>query len=320
MDAMIVDPSQTVVLSCLGWVDHGSLWKYDVTAGVPTLLPLSDAEFLRVFAGDERYFVVQHHWGASRFRVTAHAWDHPEVSVGAIDVSGWVPNVSGDRSVWAGLPTAFVGALDHDATGAAGHYVLTTNGGSPTVTRLEWFDERYDHGYQGVISVLRLRRDAMLLFGVQRSSDLVLTDVAGGSELRRVPLAGAFGNPHPFQSRLGHDIWTTDYDTIVRLDSRSWAVLGERMLQPAAAGTRMFVGDVWLPPDESMVVVARPGVGDVLVLDPRSLDVSASVELGREPLAAVALTGGTVIARDWKTGDPLLGELPSRRRWARRRG
>lgn len=104
------------------------------------------------------------------------------------------------------------------------------------------------------------------------------------------------------------------------MDSRSWAVLVARMLQPAAAGTRMFVGEVWLPPDESMVVVARPGSGDVLVLDPTSLDVSASVELGREPLVTVSLTGGKVVARDWKTGDVLLGEMPSRRRWPRQRG
>jgi len=34
---------------------------------------------------------------------------------------------------------------------------------------------------------------------------------------------------------------------------------------------------------------------------------------GRQPLEAVALPGGKIVARDWKTGDLLLGTLE--RRW-----
>lgn len=71
----------------------------------------------------------------------------------------------------------------------------------------------------------------------------------------------------------------------------------------------MFIGDLWVTPDESEILVPRPGSGDVLVLDSESLAIHASVYLGSEPLVAVALADGRIVARDWMTGSVLLGQL-----------
>ncbi len=83
----------------------------------------------------------------------------------------------------------------------------------------------------------------------------------------------------------------------------------------------MFVGDAWVSPDESYLLVPRPGSGDVVALDAESLSPWASVELGQQPLVAVALADGRVVARDWKTGNTLLGHLERRTpgRFGRRR-
>lgn len=71
----------------------------------------------------------------------------------------------------------------------------------------------------------------------------------------------------------------------------------------------MFVGDLWIPPGEDYVLVPRPGSGDVAVLDPIGLTVSRTVDLGRQPLDAATLEDGHVVARDWNTGDALVGFL-----------
>ncbi len=81
----------------------------------------------------------------------------------------------------------------------------------------------------------------------------------------------------------------------------------------------MFVGDPWLSADESFLLVPRPGSGDVAVLDPESLALRMSVALGRQPLTAVALSGGRVVARDWKTGETLHGQTSRKSRWHWRR-
>lgn len=128
---MIADPSSRVALSCLGWVDRGSLWQFESASGRQSSIALSDADFLRLFAGDREHFVVQHNWGAKRFTVAVHAWSRPGVAVSSIEVAGWVPRVEGDLAMWASLPVAYVGVLDDDATGAAGYFVLTVRDGEP---------------------------------------------------------------------------------------------------------------------------------------------------------------------------------------------
>ena len=58
-----------------------------------------------------------------------------------------------------------------------------------------------------------------------------------------------------------------------------------------------------------MCVVARPFSGDVVVLDPTDLNTRFKCEIGHEPLEAVVLRDGGVVARDWQTGRLLRGQL-----------
>jgi hypothetical protein len=75
------------------------------------------------------------------------------------------------------------------------------------------------------------------------------------------------------------------------------------------------LGDLWgsFVADEARCVVARPYSGDVIEIASSTLTTKRRAKLGRQPLEAVALPGGKVVARDWKTGDVLHGTLA--RRW-----
>ena len=105
--------------------------------------------------------------------------------------------------------------------------------------------------------------------------------------------------------------WVVDYDTLVRLDRDDWSIDREALLQGPRKMAGMFLGNMWTPHDQSYLLVPRPGSGDVLVIDPDSLAVTEAVSLGGEPLDAVVLCDGVLIAREWKTGRLMKGEIRS---------
>ena len=317
---MITDPSSRIALASLGWVDHGSIWRFDSVTGAIDDFLLSDADYLGLHAGPNEHFAVQHNWGTRCFRISAHHYRRPSTPLASIEVNGRTTRSSGDAAVWNELPAAYVGCLDDDATGAAGYFALMIADGVPTVHRLDWFDDSYDHGYQGVTSVVEAS-PGLLLYGVQRSSDLVVCEAASQRLVRRVHLAGRYGNPRPLLSRQTQRLWVVDYDTILRLDRRTLNVERQARLQPALDGAKMFVGDPWLSRDESFIVVPRPGSGDVVLLDAVSLSVIETVAAGTEPLEA-AVVGAQLVGRNWKTGEHFVAAVSATRgaRWRRWRG
>ena len=108
-------------------------------------------------------------------------------------------------------------------------------------------------------------------------------------------------------------MWARDYDTLVVIGTADWQVLRSARLQNAFTGTQQFIGDFAFAPDQALCAVARPFRGDVVAVDLASLKIKSFAKLGRQPLEAVALPGGKIVARDWKSGDLLLGALE--RRW-----
>jgi len=101
--------------------------------------------------------------------------------------------------------------------------------------------------------------------------------------------------------RSAPEMWAVDYDTVVRVDRRSWVVTGTFLgQQPTTSGVRMFVGDLWFTGDEQLALVPRPGSGDVLTLHTSSLEVVDRFETGQHPLQAVLTLYGDVVARDWR--------------------
>ena len=307
---MITDPACSVAVSCLGWVDHGALWTLSSDTVTPEVIRLGDAQWLSLHPGspDQTVFAVMHHFDGSLLRITGHSYAEPATVLASVDVRGWTASMTGAAEVWAGHEWLFVGYLGDSATGAAGYYLIRVTESRARVDRLDWFDDRFDHGYQGVGSVVAFG-DHGYLFGVQRSSELALASFDDVSRVRFVGLADRGGNPAPISDSDGRGLWVIDYDTIVRLDAKLQA--RETLLaQPAVDGLRMFLGDGWLNPTNRHLLVARPGTGDVVEVAPSPLRIVASHRLGRQPLQAVRTSDGRIVARDWHSGD-LLTAAPA---------
>jgi hypothetical protein len=293
------------VLSNLGWVDKGSLWRYDSHTQTLDRVAISDATYLRLDTGDAGATIAIQHGLQAGTLVTIAPFGAPQSPIVQVEVVGWTARVDGDLDEFVGHRRLYVTYLNSHATGAAGYYLIEVGARDVRVRRLDWFDDpKYDHGYQSVISVVETP-SGEYVFGVQRSSDLVACDPIDLSVTREVALAGRGGNPVPFFRADRSEIWAVDYDTVVRLDAATLRVTGTWFGQQPHDGSRMFLGNTWLGPGDSEVVVARPGSGDVVALDPSTMQIRRSWRTGRQPLTA-ALVEDRVVARDWKTGDLLL--------------
>ncbi|TCN40118.1 hypothetical protein EV644_10645 [Kribbella orskensis] len=305
---VITSPGDTVAFDNLGWVDGGAVWRFDGATGTQDRVPVGGATHLRLSAAPAADSVVVEHGFRGRFAVSVRSWSSLAEPLVRVDVSGWTSSVAGDLDAFEGHQRVFVSYLDDVATGAPGYFLAEVGDRDVRVRRLDWFDhDRYDPVWQSVMSVVALP-GGEYVFGVQRSSDLVVCDPTDLSVIRDVPLAGRFGNPAPFLRAGGSELWAVDYDTVVRLDTDSLTVEDRWLGQPPQTrGVWMFLGDVWMPRHERELMIARPGAGDVVAIDAESLRVVRRWLTGREPLT-VALLDGRLVARDRKTGDLLTAE------------
>ena len=206
---MIVSPDQKLVLSNLGWVDHGAVWRYNHATDSAEEVVVGDARHLVLHAGVGGLFLAVHHFDGSQLVITVQTFDRPAEAVASMTVSGWAPRMEGDPAAWTAVPQRHVGWLNEDATGAAGYFLVSVGANGAAIARLDWFDaDSYDLGYQSVTSVATVPHTGELLFGVQRAGHLVLAEPTG-DRIQVIQLAERHGNPVP-HLRVGiHDAWAT---------------------------------------------------------------------------------------------------------------
>jgi hypothetical protein len=298
---MIASDDRSVIVSSLGWVDHDALWVLNAPHNRPeTVACNSGAKWLSVRKGSDGHFVVVHHFDAERFELSVRRFETPHQADATVIVTSSGAVFSGDQGLWRYVPRLHAEYLPFAPWQ---EYVLLTVEADlerVAVQRFAWFDDSYDHGCQGIIGVLEMPGEDFAMVAVQRSSVLVMHDLETGASRGSVALGDRQGNPHMLLRR--GELWATDYDTLIVVDTCTWQVARSRHLQDAVQGTAMFVGDFALTADESTCLVARPGSGDIIGLEPQTLAVVGRAMTGQEPLELAALGDDRVVARDWKTG------------------
>jgi hypothetical protein len=314
---MISNPGGTTVLSSLGWIDHDALWRFDSGGGAPETIPLhTGGRYSSLHhLGSER-FAVAHHFDGRRFEVSVRSFSDPGGVLAHAAIADDENSVSGDSSAWSGVPLLYIGYLGFAPWKDFALLRISPSTHTIEIQRLQWYDDSYDKLYQGVGDVLALPDTECALVSVQRSSRLILHDLETGAQRRSIDLGGRGGNPTLVLRNSGNEVWASDYDTLVVLRTDDWRVVKRSRLQRASAGMRQFIGEFSFAPDQALCVVARPFNADVVAIDLASLRIRSSAKVGRQPLEAVALAGGEIVARDWKTGDLLRGALE--RRWLAR--
>lgn len=311
--AMISNPEETTLLSSVGWVDHDALWRFDGRDGSIDAVPLeSGARYASLHSLGSERFAVAHHFDGTRFEVSVRSFSDPSIVLARAVVADGKSALTGDISAWTAVPRLYVEYLRFAPWNDFVLLSVSPSTSSIEVQRLEWYDQSYDKGYQGVIDVLDVPAARAALLSVQRSSRLILHDVETGKQRRSIELAGRGGNPRLELRNSGKEVWASDYDTLVVLRTEDWQIDRQVRLQTAAAGTQQFIGDFSFARDQPVCVVARPFSGDVVGVDLPNLRIEWSARVGGQPLEVAVLAQGKVVARDWKTGAPLRGALVRR--------
>jgi hypothetical protein len=304
---MMTDSQGSVIVSSLGWVDHGSLWIMSVGSGRTETVLLSEAKYLSLHPGTDDFFSVNHHFDSDRARITIHRYSDPREVAASANLTPEGSALDGDLSLWSFVQKNYVSYY-------AGPYwkdfcllQVAQQVRRLELQQLDWYSDGYDKGYQGIIGVVEVPDDDLLIISVQRDSHPVLYDPRVRKKVGTLELCNRSGNPNLFFRRRASELWADDYDTVVKLEPVTWRVLGSKLLQPAMAGARQFIGKFSFDAEESLCVVARPFSRDVIGLDPTTLQMRFRCDLDGQPIVAVALPDGSVNARDWKSGALLRG-------------
>jgi len=303
---MILNSAGTQAISNLGWVDNGRLWIYSSANVSPDNVVLSDAKYIEVLPGRNDLFAAVHHWDGKRLEITAHHHSEPGGVIARASIQQTVRGADaklklvfeGDSSVWSQLPRAYVAFVFDNFR------LIRTNADEyGDVQELEWYDDSYDKGYQGIVGVIEIQNSRNLIISIQRDSYPILYDPRTRRAIRKLSLADRHGNPEFLFRASANEFWVSDYDFIVKLDANTLTVKESSLIQDSISGSWRFIGNFCFDREEKICVIARPYSQDAVVLEADSMRQIDAVNLAGQPLDIALMADGTLTARDWKTGD-----------------
>lgn len=316
---MIPNKDGSFVVSSFGWVENGAVWTYSSKSREVATIPLSTARWVELLAGVDDMFAALHHWDGEDLELSVASISAPGDALAQARLSGTDQKLTGELSVWEHVPKAYTAWYAPSGANGGSYCLIRPDVSSKRlkVTPLSWFDDSYDWEHQGVTGVTEVPDSDLLLFTVGRDRHLVLYDPGTDQVVRRIRVGGSNGADAPRFHR--GELWVKDYDHLVRVDPKDWSVTRSLRLQGDVRSpygpTGSFIGEFGFVHDGDECFVARPESNDVLLLDCDSMTVTRRARFDGQPLEATVLSDGTVVARDWKTGRLLVGEMakPGRR-------
>jgi hypothetical protein len=306
---MLISPDSRLVISHLGWIDKSALWTYDVVKDSVNLVPVGNAKYLTLYScKDKNQFAVFHHSDDTLIRLTVHSFDNPAIPLCTIEHSEGKTQVRGEFEVLQNAPSYYVAFYNPGYNADFYLIYIDLEQGEIETERFDWYGDNYDKGYQGIVGVTELD-SGNLIVSIQRDSQPVIYDPKAKVVVRKLSLAGNYGNPKFQFARQRGEIWADDYDTILKFDSKTLTLKASQRLQMATTVTAQFIGDWSFDGDESLCLVSRPFSGDVVAISMDDLKTKYVANTGKQPLESVFVSNDKMIGRDWKTGALLKGSL-----------
>jgi hypothetical protein len=281
---VIVDESGRYVSTQL---NENILWRYDRRWRSVTMhQPYGDSVFTTI-AGPHHFAVVNQPDAGGQIEVTLRpASDPAQVVATARFVDTWV--FEGEPQAWAWVP----------------EYIVTRQAdGSNGLLRIE-DDAEIDslEGFGAAHSIVGVPDSRLVIIGGPASYSVY--DPVAGRTIRHFELAG--GNQAPtMRFRNGEELWLNDVETMLKIETKQFEVVdaagSEMGAQPGSEATTHqggFGGWNFAARNE-LCLVARPGLGDVLVLDAVSmLPVARGVFKSGRPTEAMLLGRNSLVATD----------------------
>jgi len=310
---MISNPDESMIISSLGWIDKGNLWVLQTSSDDIHKLEISDAKYISLHNNGGDYFSIVHHYDGKKVEISAHSFHKPETAISMIHFENGIASFDGDVEIWKKVPRAYPEYLQRPSKSDFYLLFIDPIRSELEVIDLEWYDDSYDKGYQGVIGAIEVPKSSHLIVSVQRDSSPILYDVEEKKLIKKLTLSERNGNPHLKFRRTANELWADDYDTLLLIDPKDWRVKKSLRLQDAAENIMQNIGNYSFNRDETLCAVARPFSGDAVALDTKRFKITHYTKLGKQPLEICLLNNGKVYSRDWQTGSLLKGKL--KKKW-----
>jgi hypothetical protein len=174
---MIVNPDETLIISSLGWVDKANLWLLDTRSDDIKKLELSDANYISLHHEVGNFFSIVHHYDGKKVVISSHSFEKPDVVMSKIHLEDGVARFEGDNEIWKKLPKSYPEYIRLPVK--SDFYLLLIDPIRPElkIIDLEWYDDSYDKGYQGVIGAIEVPKSPLVIISVQRNSNPILYNV-----------------------------------------------------------------------------------------------------------------------------------------------
>lgn len=291
---MFFDQATSTAFGSLGWIDGAALWSFDTLNGLERRFAVEGARYVSV-CEHAPGLIRLYHQGEGV--VSIRACSRPDAVLASLHATPSGYRFVGDSALWGDNLALLI-------TADSSHPDLVLIDGSTEQVRsldLGWFNANtFELGYQGLVDCLAMPDAGLVVVGVQRSSDLVLIDMEGGSRVGSISLANRGGNPRLLKL-TDSLLAASDYDVICLVDIDRRMAIASDVLQPVAPQmTAQFIGDYAF--GSGALVVARPFSGDVIRLDPTSLTILGRATVEGQPLSLCMTSDHAFLTRDWKTG------------------
>jgi hypothetical protein len=262
---------------------------------------------------DDDFFSIVHHYDGKKVIISVHSFDNPADVVSEVSFNEGIGTFKGEKEAWKKVPKVYPEYLQIAAK--SDFFLILVDPVRPNLELIDmdWYDDSYDKGYQGIIGAVLVPKSSQMIISVQRDSMPILFDLEERKLIKKLTLSERNGNPHLKFRRTANELWADDYDTILSIDPKDWKVKKSLRLQDAVENTMQFIGNYSFNRDETLCAVARPFSGDVVALDTQRFKITQYSILGKQPLEVCLLSNGTVYSRDWQTGSLLKGKL--KRKW-----
>lgn len=301
---MLLNSLYNRIIDSCGWVDQSSLLIIDLPSKKSSSIKISDCSYITVKALSQENFICAEHFEGERLVLSIRSFGTPASVLASVVITADNLVFSGNDALWENAPHYYIEYLKHPFQGNDYRLIdLRSKPASGVFPSLEWFDDSYDKGYQGIMDVIEIPESQFLLFSIQRSSSPVLYDPNKRMIVKKIHLAGRGGNPIFSFNKSKTDIWCVDYDTLLKISISDFKIIKSIKLQGPGLGAIMqFIGNFSLSPDERYCAVARPFSSDVVLLDSNSFKIISHSKSKKQPLSVVLLPNLEYICRDWKSG------------------
>jgi hypothetical protein len=286
--------------------DRG-LWVYNIASGRTRHVEVYADHRFGIRRVDADYFMIIRMESANHYVLTLARVGEPDRALASTQLVDGVVAAHTAHEGWAHVPMVF-----DIADPEPGFIRVQLSAQTYEAHRYDWFlaDDYYDHGYQWPRGVTQVPGQPYVIMAIVREAQLVLYNPRSRAVVRKIEMPGGGGSSGELRFRRhAAELWSNNYDTLACLDPSDWRVLRSKRLQGTDPMVRQFVGDFAFSRAESSCAVARPFGGDVLGLDPATLEITHRAEVGGEPLEVALLSDGRVITRDWKTSQLRTGQL-----------